>query len=445
MQKNPTTQKRISASLDVTRLERETNRFLAWGLLAGIALHALLFSVITVRFSGLDTTERHAEDRITVDLVYIPLQAMQPPSVRPHLPRHRQPERLKSERETPSFTPDRAPGVLLDIEPHSNGYLDLSTLCDPHEMDTEQSVTYDDLFERGTVMRQPSRRLSLREDMLNLDDLDELGIYKGLLVRDLDDVQQSRGFIHVPQYVLEMELMNRRPRNYLLYKSVQGLGDEFRRSTGIQLTTDKPVSFYAPDFSSYPVVYVTTAHKTGDMFLINNHLAAKLRRYMESGGFLIIDNGEPWYDYGPVEASLLYILYRSFGEKCYLKPVPTDHPIFTCFFPMFDRPPEGAENWTEPIDSRRNDIVWAKWAQLCHIPHMEKMREKISRNPDTIWGIWLDDRLAAIYSDKGYGHLWHDSVLVTEGRRTEQLQFGVNMFFFAMAQKGGLTERYVSN
>lgn len=51
-------------------------------------------------------------------------------------------------------------------------------------------------------------------------------------------------------------------------------------------------------------------------------------------------------------------------------------------------------------------------------------------------GIWLDERLASIYPDKGYGRKW--KLLVNN---EPQLKMGVNFVVFALTQSGGIAQQ----
>ncbi len=47
-------------------------------------------------------------------------------------------------------------------------------------------------------------------------------------------------------------------------------------------------------------------------------------------------------------------------------------------------------------------------------------------------GIWIDGRLAVIYSDKGYSCKWQEYQ-----NNDPQLKMGVNMVIYALTQEGG--------
>ena len=51
-------------------------------------------------------------------------------------------------------------------------------------------------------------------------------------------------------------------------------------------------------------------------------------------------------------------------------------------------------------------------------------------------GIWIDDRLVAIYSDKGYARKWEDT-----SNNEPQLKMGVNMVVYALTQQGSIAQQ----
>ncbi|MFC1607058.1 hypothetical protein ACFL47_03715 [Candidatus Latescibacterota bacterium] len=61
-------------------------------------------------------------------------------------------------------------------------------------------------------------------------------------------------------------------------------------------------------------------------------------------------------------------------------------------------------------------------------------------------GVWFDDRLVAVYCNKGYARKWSEYAEVRPGSKTgnnrPQLKMGVNMVVFALEQGGtGIQDR----
>jgi hypothetical protein len=75
---------------------------------------------------------------------------------------------------------------------------------------------------------------------------------------------------------------------------------------------------------------------------------------------------------------------------------------------------------------------------------VQEMRERMVDNPDCLWGVWLGDRLAAVFIDKGYGHIWQEGLPgYKDASSRKTMELGVNMMVFALTQKGGISAQYV--
>lgn len=56
----------------------------------------------------------------------------------------------------------------------------------------------------------------------------------------------------------------------------------------------------------------------------------------------------------------------------------------------------------------------------------------VNQNVGYLEGVWLDGRLAAIYSNKGYGNIW-----ARKKGGDAVFKMGVNILIFALKQEGG--------
>jgi len=118
------------------------------------------------------------------------------------------------------------------------------------------------------------------------------------------------------------------------------------------------------------------------------------------------------------------MLRDSLGADAQFLPIPNRHPLYHCFFDFDDGPPQGDEihmsttiTKTLPASYKFGDNAMARV-----VLYLE--------------GIWLDERLVAIYSDKGYARKW--KLLVNN---EPQLKMGVNFVVFALTQTGGIVQQ----
>ena len=72
---------------------------------------------------------------------------------------------------------------------------------------------------------------------------------------------------------------------------------------------------------------------------------------------------------------------------------------------------------------------------------------------DSLWGVWIDNKLVAIYSDKGYGHIWSEGPWDEPTNRVyrgkgeydfnPQLKLGMNILLYGLIHEGGLAHKVI--
>ena len=113
------------------------------------------------------------------------------------------------------------------------------------------------------------------------------------------------------------------------------------------------------------------------------------------------------------------MLRDALGADAKFLPITNDHPIYHCFFDFNDGPPQGSEN---------NQMVSTDTAGL---QGYTARGNTMTKPVLYLEGITIDNRLVAIYSDKGYAIKWKDTT-----NNDPQLKMGVNMIVFALTQAG---------
>ena len=169
---------------------------------------------------------------------------------------------------------------------------------------------------------------------------------------------------------------------------------EIRSRTGI-VVTERPASVRLtdPGLWNYPFIYVT-GH--GNVRLSPDEVRI-LRRYLESGGFLHVDD-----NYG-LDESFRRELRRVFPDR-ELTEIPADHPIYSAFY----RLPDG-------------------------LPKVHKHDGR----PAQGFGIFHDGRLVLFYSyESDLGNGWEDADKhgLTPELRESAFRMGVNLFVYALSQ-----------
>jgi hypothetical protein len=191
------------------------------------------------------------------------------------------------------------------------------------------------------------------------------------------------------------------------------------------------------------------------------------------------------YDFSPAEASLLNILTKALGSEARFEPIPADHPLFTCYFdcrgpllpglkkraipvrrnqyevPKVNSWVWGWEvRWGLPRQVRRQLVIYedlkdlgnSMWGGLLHNPDIVAVHQTLRAVPDCLWGVWLEDRMVALYLDRGYGHFWKEGLTgyLNEGMadytvldNKKECQFGINLLVYALTRTESSARQYV--
>jgi len=192
------------------------------------------------------------------------------------------------------------------------------------------------------------------------------------------------------------------------------------RYTNINAKVDAHLFIDSRKIYETPFVYITVE----DAFELTDIEKRVFGDYLRKGGFAVLDNGTPWFEFGQAEASLRQMLRDALGADAKFLPIPNDHPLYHCFFDFNDGPPQGSEN---------NQMVSTDTTALQGVTARASTMVKPVLYLE---GITLDNRIVAIYSNKGYCYKWKD---VTNNE--PQLKMGVNMVVFALTQAGGIAQQ----
>ncbi|MFC1539486.1 DUF4159 domain-containing protein [Candidatus Latescibacterota bacterium] len=443
---------RISTVIDIQKLERESMKFFYMGLVIGVFIHLLAGFLISYTPPEFRTAERGDVQYMKVDLITVP------PSV----------EKI-DDREERAFTSktyieeilrhgipgDKFEYKVLDtsVKPRmmvfhgieeavqyvlkmQSDFLDsLIFEIDPILGDMESYIKYREL----TISREPGDSYSHLDEMMTIDDIDYQAIYKGFVIRDMNDKQNLKGFLRIPMIAQTTGI-----------KAVMGLGEAFNHYTGVKVIVDDNfINLDTRRLLDYPFLYIKSF--PNHVFRMNEKERKNFALYLKSGGLTLLDNSEPWDEFSPGEASLYLMLVDALGEDFDFRPIPYDHPVYNCFFDMNGLAPEGTEKWLHK--RMPGQINWGFLSRDQKTFRMLKgISEKVSNQRYSLWGVWIDDRLAAIYSDKGYGYIWMEGPLSFKtnfyysGSEEKydfnpQLKLGVNMLVYAMLREGSVTKK----
>ena len=207
------------------------------------------------------------------------------------------------------------------------------------------------------------------------------------------------------------------PNEYL--RSLINLKDAMHKWTEISTELQDHLRLSSPKLLEMSFLFVTTNRS----FELSETEKDNVRNYLLNGGFMVLDNPEPFTDRSQSEAALRKMMRDVLGSQGRFEPIPKNHEIYHSYFDFDDGPPQGAENRLYQSGIRGVDQTTG------NVTYSEVMPKPVNY----LEGIWIDNRLVAVFSNKGYVVRWNDMT-----GNDPQLKMGVNMVVFALTQPGGI-------
>lgn len=399
-----------SDAIDFKRLEKETQKILFLGLLVAISAHAAIGSYFMFK-----KTEVKVVKPPTMELVI-----RRPRMTKAfEFKKKRIQQRVLQRKQFAQQQPTK------DIETKSiDTSFQLAGSVTSYEFDSSidtntetETISFEAVDLQVETSRKPENQISMKDEMISIHDLDT-GQFKAIVVQDPLNKQDIQGFI----YVANAWSSQLRPPNDLK-RSLLNLSEAVNRYTRIDSKVDRHLYLDDKRIFDVPFVYLVA----DDSFELTENEADNFGEYLRNGGFCVCDNGTPAYEFGKAEASLRQALKDALGPDAKFLPIPNDHPLYHCFFDFDDGPPIGSE--VAVINTISTGFNTADSDEF-------KSLKILSKEVIYLEGIWLGDRLVAIYSDKGYAVKWKEY-----SDNEPQLKIGVNMVVFALTQSGGIAQR----
>ncbi len=179
-------------------------------------------------------------------------------------------------------------------------------------------------------------------------------------------------------------------------RSIINLREAMMKWTNIPVEIKSQVRLASPDIHKLPILIVSPE----DQFDLTETEKQNLREYIQNGGFLVAD-GTMRDSSG---ASILQMVRDIAGNKK-MESIPTDHPIFQEPF-LIGGPPQG-EN-------------------IPNLPSNAPGRIALSDDVVGLSGVFVNGRLAILFSPKGYYGRWNSE------SNDAYLKFGVNLIMYAI-------------
>ncbi len=386
-----------SDAIDMERLEKETQKLLFLGLVVAVSFHAAIGSYFMFK-----KTELKVVKPPTMELVIRRPRMTKPFEFKK--------QRIKQREYKKKEIVQRKPTAEIktkSLQANIMGTVTSYDLDTSMEIDTSGMLFIPEGIDiELTASREPEKQISMKEEMISLDDLDT-GQYKAMIIQDPNDKKSVKGFIYISTlWGAQLEPAYKR--------AVIHLSDAVNRYTNIKSKVDKHLFIDSRRLFNTPFVFLSVT----EAFELTEIEARNFGEYLRKGGFAVLDNGNPTNEFAAAEASLRKMLRDSLGNDAKFLPIPNNSPVYHCFFD-FEGPPQGAEVAT---------------VMVAEVHTYNK--STISKQVLYLEGIWLNDRLVAIYSDKGYSLKWNATY-----NNEPQLKMGVNMVVYALTQEGSVAQQ----
>ncbi len=392
-----------SDSIDIEKLEKETQKLLFLGLVVAVSFHAALGSYFMFK-------------RTEVKVVKPPTMELVIRRPRMTKPFEFKKKRVKQREYKKKEIVQRKPTAEIKTKSIQQNLLGTVASYDfDTKMDIDSGINVfipEGINIELTATREPLKQISMKEEMISLDDLDT-GQYKAMVIQDPNDKQSVKGFIYIATlWGAQLEPSYKR--------AVIHLSDAVNRFTNIRSKVDKHLFVDSRKLFDTPFVYLCI----DEGFELTDIETRNFGDYLRKGGFAVLDNGMPQDEYSSAEASLRQMLRNALGNDAKFLPIPNSHPLYHSYFDFDDGPPQGSEV----------DISIVATLNTFSFGHFNTFT--MSKKVYYLEGITIDDRLVAIYSDKGYGVKWADT-----SNNEPQLKMGVNMVVFALTQEGSIAQQ----
>ena len=246
--------------------------------------------------------------------------------------------------------------------------------------------------------------------------------YKGLVIRDPRQPKQDiRGYIYIPVDIWGTLL---RPSDSAL-ATVVSLNEGFEKYTDVKVFPDRRLYLESSRLSRYPLLYITSSDLFDFTPVEREHFANYLRR----GGFVFIEpmttGGIMLYHHALV--SFRAIIRQTFGGSAEVRTIPVGHPVFHCFYDFHSAP------YLDPKPGR--DMLYPTKLFISN-------EEDIWFAPD-LKGVWVDDRLVAVFSDNQYGRSWADYSFDSRFDNP-YFRMSVNVVIYALTRDSSAVQEYRS-
>jgi hypothetical protein len=257
----------------------------------------------------------------------------------------------------------------------------------------------------------------LRDDLIDYSNFQDR--FEGLVQQDPRNKKRIQGFLkfYQVQYRSNKSETNGEPSWNCVPQAMRVLMEYVTSATELKMQLMGSIRMDSKDIFDVPMLYMMGYEGSP---LVSKEEIKNLGKYLRAGGFLFVDDGYA-AEWGAFNKMMRSVLKDALGYDAIFEKIPPTHPLYHSW-EDFSGPPPGEDeqrpNKAHPVHERYRYLE----------------------------GIFLNGRLAVVFSSKGYCESWGEWRINPASNggpmdNTRQLQFGINVMVFALTQKGGIIDQ----
>jgi hypothetical protein len=224
--------------------------------------------------------------------------------------------------------------------------------------------------------------------------------------------EEITGQLNISQVILPGTDWNYRPN------ALEALADFVSNNTKLKCKVTPPIRFSSSEILDAPVVYATGRRSP---FSLSEEEKRGFERYIDKGGFVWFDDGNPNYKRDSFERSVRNLISDVFGERAAWKRVGIDHPIFKHPF-LMNRFPSGL------------DFV------VTVVVPTDRPGYALEQRPrEYVEIVEVDGRPAILFTRQDYGDMWNCHFVRSPQRMSlvsmqirRAFEFSTNILFYIL-------------
>ena len=264
---------------------------------------------------------------------------------------------------------------------------------------------------------------SMRNELIGSENL--VDRFEGFIETDASNKKKVKGFVNF--YQLQWRATRSEPNGEsgwnVFPRALSMLQAYAQDSTDVKVTLAGTLHLDDRQLWNVPILFMMGYLASVEYTPIE---AKNLGKWLRQGGFLFVDDGYAQM-FGAFNKSARSLLTDALGYDAEFQRIPQSHYLYHCW-EDFGGPPAGLDDANLPLEQDG------------------KTPRRIPERYPYLEGIFLNGRLAVLFSSKGYTYAWGLWPWVPPSQggpydNARQLHFGINIMVYASTAKGSIIDQ----